>query len=189
MRPSRKSRELPVSQKDLAKYLGVSTTLLSMTHTGKHGSRQLGSSSLIKKAELVFAYQQFGKTAAKIISIRKTETRFSKDPAKREERILLDAQYAHSLSCILQERLDEMIKKEKEDLNWLNTVDQLLATLPKTQKTKGDRLWLGLQQDVILKRLEKNNRLVQARLEIRIGTEKIKARVLKDFHKKLLGDQ
>ncbi len=53
---------LPVSQQDLATYLGVSVTLLSMTKTGRHGTRQLRPAASLKMTKLLEAHLSSEKT-------------------------------------------------------------------------------------------------------------------------------
>ena len=77
-------------------------------------------------------------------------------------------------------------RKEQKDMYWLNTVDQLLATLPKIKGLANDRIWLENQQAIVLERLQKNGRLKQVKLETQIEMEKARARVYRDVLKKLL---
>jgi hypothetical protein len=99
--------------------------------------------------------------------------------------MLLDADHADARAAVLKRRLDEMYAKEQEDTPWLNTVDHLLATLTKNKESAKDRIWLENQQQLVLKRLQKNGRPEQAKLEIQIETEKAKARAYRAVQKKL----
>ena len=186
MKKHKPARFFPVSQRDLAAYLGISATLLNMTNTGRHGDRQLRSASSIKMAELMLAHQQSLKTNAQSASLKKMQDRSANDWTRLAKGMLLDADHADTHAVILKHRLDEMTGKEQKDIYWLHTVDQLLATLPKTRESANDRIWLEIQQGIVLKRLQKNGRLAQVKLETQIEMEKARARVYRDVQKKLL---
>ena len=54
---------LPVNERALAEYLGISASLLNMTNTGRHGTRQLGVDQSKKSTDLILAHLQAQKTA------------------------------------------------------------------------------------------------------------------------------
>lgn len=186
MKKLKPARFLPVSQRDLAAYLGISATLLNMTRTGRHGARQLSSSSSYKMKELMLAHQQSLQANAQGASLKKMQDRSANDCTRLAKRILQDANHADAHALILKGRLDEMAGKEQKDIYWLHTVDQLLAGLPKTRESAKDRIWLEYQQVIVLERLQKNGRLAQIKLETQIEMEKARGRVYRDMQKKLL---
>lgn len=175
----------PVSQRDLAAYLGISATLLNMTKTGRHGTRQLRSASSIKMAELMKAHLQSKKANSTFLI--KMPDRLVNDCTRHANKILLNANHADKRVVLLKYRLDEMTAKEREDIYWLNTVNQLLASLPRTKSSTKDRIWLQYQESITLKRLQKNGRLAQVKLETQIEIEKARARIYRDAQKKLKG--
>jgi hypothetical protein len=179
-------RFFPVSQRDLAAYLGISATLLNMTKTGRHGSRQLRSASSNKMTELMLAHQQSLKTNAQSESLKKMQARSANDCSRLAKGILQVADHADAHAAILKHRLDELAVKEQQDKYWLHTVDKMLATLPKTRESAKDRIWLENQQVIVLERLRRNGRLAQVKLETEIEMEKARARVYRDVQKKLL---
>jgi hypothetical protein len=74
MKKPKANKFLPVSLRDLAAYLGISGTLLSMTETGRHGVRRLSSRSSKKMSELMLAHQQVQKSGVPGNSLRKCST-------------------------------------------------------------------------------------------------------------------
>jgi hypothetical protein len=186
MKKRKRARFFPVNQRDLAAYLGISGTLLSMTETGRHGERQLGSASSKKMTELMLAHLQSQKANTPSASLKKMQARLADDCTGLAKRMLQDADRADAHAAILKRGLDEMAGKEQQDIYWLQTVDQLLAALPNTRESAKDRKWLEIQQSIVLRRLEKNGRLAQVKLETQIEMEKARARVYRDLQKKLL---
>ena len=186
MKKHKPARFFPVSQRDLAAYLGISATLLNMTKTGRHGARRLRSASSIKMEELMLAHQQSLKAKAQSASLKKMQDRSANDCNRLAKEMLRDANHADAHALILKDRLDEMAGKEREDMYWLHTVDQLLSKLPKTRESANDRIWLENQQAIVLERLQRNGRLAQVKLETQIEMEKASARVYRDLQKKLL---
>ena len=186
MKKQKPNRVFPVNQRDLAAYLGISATLLSMTETGRHGQRQLSSASSSKMTELLLAHQQSQKSNAHTASLKKMQDRSANDCARFAKVVSLDANHAKAHAVILRNRLDKMARNEVQNMHWMNTVDLLLATLPKTRESAKDRIWLENQQKIVLKRLEKNGRLAQVKLEGQIEIEKARARIYMDVLKKLL---
>ena len=183
-----KSRPLPVSQRDLAAYLGISETLFSMTQTGRHGARKLSSALSTKLEELLVANQQSKLANVPVISFRKMRDRSPHDCARLANQLSRYIKNADARLAVLDRQLDKMKGKEQEDKYWLNTVDQLLAKLPKNKESAGKRIWLENQQVTVLERLKKNDLLAQAKLEIQIETEKVRARVYRNIQKMLLKD-
>lgn len=176
----------PLSQRDLAAYLGISVTLLNMTETGRHGERRLCGKPSKKMAELLVAHQQSQKLNTHGISIKRMEISSANDCARLAKVMRLDADHADAHVAILNRRLDEMVSKAKQDMHWIKTVDLLLATLPKTRESAKDSIWLQNQQEIVLERLQKNGWLAQVKLEAQIETKKERARVCRNVLKKLL---
>jgi len=132
-------RLFPVSQRDLAAYLGVSATMLNLSHTGRHGGRNLRSGASKKYAELMLAHQQTPKTAIPNTSLRKEHTGSGEESAKLSRKILIESKYAHAKSKVLKHKLEEMKAKEQEDLRWLKTVERLLSEINGNKIKSNDR--------------------------------------------------
>ena len=186
MKTNKQTRLFPISQRDLAAYLGISPTLLNMTKTGRHGNRELRSTPSNKMTALMQAHLQSQKVNAPGPSLKKIQDSSAIDCSKLATRMLGEANHADAHLEILKRRLDEMVRKEQADTHWLNTVEQLLSTLPKTRESDRDRTWLEYRQVIVLKRLKKNGRLAQVKLETQIETKKANARVYREMQKKLL---
>jgi hypothetical protein len=181
-----KKRLLPVSQRDLANYLSVSPTLLSMTHSGRHGTRGLGSAPSTKLAYLTLAYHASKKSGKAGKSLRQYDQSSLKRCTKLIEQLDADATHALAYVKILRRRLRDMVQNEKEYTQWLNTIDEMLSKLPKDKASTHDRLWIGVQQVVTLKKLQKIGLDVQAKLEIKIEMEMARARVYRKMRRRLL---
>jgi hypothetical protein len=183
---SPKKRLLPVSQRDLADYLTVSPTLLSMTHSGRHGTRGLGSAPSTKLAYLTLAYHASKKSGEAGISLKGYHKHCLKRCTKLIEQLDMDARHALAYVKILRRRLSNMVQNEKEYTQWLNTIDEMLSKLPKDKASTHDRLWIGGQQVVTIKKLQRLGVDVQAKLEMKIEMEMARARVYRKMRRKLV---
>jgi hypothetical protein len=177
---------LPVSQRALAAYLGISATLMSMTNTGRHGARALGDAKSKKWEHLLMAHLQSQKTAAPGPSIKKMQKGSADACARLAELMLGNANNAAAHLPVLGHQLDEMARNQQQDTEWMNTVDHLLAKLPNSRESANDRIWLKNQQEIVLKRLQKNGLQAQVKLEVQLEMEKARARIYRDALKKLL---
>lgn len=185
MKKRRAPKEIPVTQRDLAAYLGISASMLHMAESSKYSSHNLSSASSIKLAELVLAHQQAQKAGSPGASLRKRQEVFNRDAAKAIKTLELVADHSLSRARVLARRLADMTAREQADSQWLNTADRLLAAIAVNKETKGDRTWLELQQLLVIKRLQKNGRLEQAKLHMQIQMEKAKAAITRAMVKKL----
>jgi hypothetical protein len=176
---------LPVSQRSLAAYLGVSPSLLNMTNTGRHGARKLGTVQSEKSTELLAAHLQSQKPHKPGPSIKKMQETVADDCGRLATKMLRDEKYAADHIPVLEEQLDEMCRNHQRDKEWLNTVEYLLAKLPNSGDSANDRRWLQNQERIVLKRLEKNGRPVQVKLEVQIEMEKARVRIYSDAVEKL----
>ncbi len=176
----------PISQQDLAAYLGVSVTLLSMTKTGRHGNRQFSPSVSLKMTKLQEAYLLSEKTKPDSPSLAKMKDA-SPDQYSRLAKIMLaEAKYIDLQAKLLKCRLDKMVRTVEEGERWIRTVEQLLASLPDVKESGKDRKWLENQKAVTLTRLQKNGWLARLKLETQIETKKAKARLYKAAQEKLM---
>ncbi len=185
MKRYRLPKLFPVSQRQLAQYLGISPSMMNMAESPRHPSHNLSSASSIKLAELVLAHQQEQKAGSPGVSVRKRQETFNRDAAKVIKTLEQVADFSLSRAKVLTRSLADMTAREQADSQWLNTVDRLLATLPVNKETKGDRTWLELQQLLVIKRLQKNGRLEQAKLQMQVQMEKAKAAINRAMIKKL----
>ena len=185
MKKHKPDEVFPVSQRELAAYLGISATLLSMTKTGRHGDRGLTTGPSKKMEDLVVAHQQSQQFKAQTVIKKRMEDSSARDCARLAKLMLQDADHADAHVTILKRRLDEMTGNEQQDLHWMNTVDLLLANLPKNKESARDRVWLENQQEMVLSRLQKNGRPAQVKLEAQLEMEKARARIYRDMEKKL----
>lgn len=182
MKKRRVPNEIPVSQRDLANYLDISASMFHMSKSGKYMSHQLSSTSSLKLANLVLTHQQAQHTTG--ASLQKFQNLSGKDTTRLARTLSLQAEYAHAGAVVLKRRLEEMIAKEQKDTRWLNTIDHLLATLPKNKESANDRTWLESQQGLVLKRLHKNGPLTQLKLLTKIELEKAKADIYRNMQKR-----
>jgi hypothetical protein len=182
----RNPRLLPVSQRDLADYLEISGTLMSMAQTGRHGGRQLSPAASNKMTELLMAHEEAQRLHPKSNSTRKIKDQQADEFRLHGERLLQNAIHAEAYAVVLKQRLDKMAGKHQDDLRWLNTVELLLGRLPKASKPTKLSRWLQNQHLVVLERLGKNGPLAQIKFETKIELEKAKRQVYQDMRKKLL---
>lgn len=185
MKRNRLPKLFPVSQRQLAQYLGISPSMMNMAESPRHPSHNLSSASSIKLAELILAHQHGQKAGTPGASARKRQEAFNSDAGKAIKTLELVADHSLGRAKVLARSLADMNAREQADSQWLNTVDRLLAALPKNKQSANDRIWLEYQQQPVLKRLQKNGRLEQANLEMQIKLEKAKAAINRALIKKL----
>jgi hypothetical protein len=176
---------LPISQRAIAAYLGISATLLSMTNTGRHGARALGDAKSKKWEHLLMAHLQSQKTAAPGPSIKKMQKGSADACTMLAKEMLGKANHAAAHVPLLELQLNEMARNQQQDTEWMNTVDHLLAKLPHSRESANDRIWLRNQQEIALERVKKNSLPEQVKLEVLLEMEKARARIYKDALKKL----
>lgn len=179
------SKDLPVSQRQLARYLGISPSMLHMSESDRYQSHNLPAGIMLKKSGLVLAHQQAQKAGKPGPSARKRQEAIHTAAATIIDRLHLEAEYSLRKAAVLERRLATMAAAEKAGIQWLNTVDRLLATLPATKATNNDRTWLEQQQVLVLNRLQKTGPLVQATLDMQVQVEKAKAAISRAMIKKL----
>jgi len=185
MRKLTPPKDIPVSQRQLARYIGISTSMMNMSQSARYPLHQLSSGSVLKMSELVVSHRQVQRSRIPGSSWRKLQDSFNISAAKTIKKLALDATYFKSRAGIFIRRLEEMAIREREDRQWLNTVDHLLAKLANTKEQQKDRQWLQNQQAVVETRLQKNGILVQAKLEIQVEMNKAKALAIRAAIKKL----
>lgn len=169
---------IPVNQRDLAAYLNISRTLMSMTNTGRHGSRKLGNDAYSKLTTLIQQHLQL-QSEAETPSLLKSTTKETAACALLAKTWSSNEAYAQSYSEALQKKLEQMRIQYKQDVQWLKTVDRLLEQLPHNNKEGKDRPWFKNQQVVTMARLKKNGPEAQAHLQLKMELEKAKAAVYK----------
>jgi len=157
-----------ISQDELAKYLGISTSLLAMYETGNRG---LPTAAILKLAELqVFLGQNKS-------SRRTGRSWTAMQPAisKQQDKARKKMEHHVSIHRSGIEMLNYNIKKTGEEQEkataWLNMLDDMLGSLPKTAATKKDRDWLEEQRQKMIKRI-----LMAGEKQGRMG---LKAKLLK----------
>ncbi len=172
----------PVSGRQLAAYLGISSSQVCMSNSDNYMNRQLGPAQSLKITQLMEAHvlcQQKGTSP----SVKKMQKQEGKDCACFADKLKGDALH-HSLRIpALKRRLDDMKTKLERDTAWLNTLDRLMAKLPPATKPKSaERIWLEHQGVIVLERLNKNGLLAQMKLELQIELETAKANVYREAY-------
>ncbi len=181
-----KSTLLPVSQRELASYLGVSHSLLSMTNSWRYGDRQLGGGPSKKMTDLLLAHVKAQEPHIRSGLLKKMLDPAADGSARLADKLLSDADYADAHAGILEDRLADMVTKYQQDRQWMNTIKLLLSTLPATEETVNDCTWLANQQVVVSKRIQRNGLPAQVKLEVQIEIEKARGRVYRNAREKLM---
>lgn len=184
MKKSRLKKEntIPVSQNQLAFYLGIKPSALSMANSSKY-ARQLptGKSEKLTSLYRDFELMKFEPKVEGPSSVRikaSFEKSFKQEYKKLEKEIAyLEAQAGH-----LKRKLGEMCKVFTRDMRWLNVIDDRLRLSP----TKNDRTWLSYQQVITIERIQKNGIFAQTRLQLSIDLATSKANVYRNICQTLM---
>jgi len=174
MKKQKKQEGLPVSQRKLAQYLGISSSMMHMAESTRHPSHQLSAAASGKlTARAVAHLQQQNKRDGRLWQ------NLQRSIAERagEKRSLLETTIAHaeSRAKVLANKLKQMQQQEAADRQWLNTIDHLQAKAGDGKAGQADRKWLANQQALAEERLLKHSWLQQAKLAMQIEQEQLKA--------------
>jgi hypothetical protein len=176
---------VPVSQRDLAAYLRVSPTLLSMATTLRHGSRELAGEVTGKLARLTEKFMEAEHVTGNSPSLKKMERRQAADAEKMLAVLTSQSAYCEARIAVLRRQLHDMESHQQQDEHWLRTVDTLLADLPNNKSSADERIWLQNQQVITMERLQKNGIVAQGKLEMKIGLEKARLKGYSNITKRL----
>ena len=178
---------IPATQRELGAYVGISGTLMNMAATGRHGTRSLSNEASAKLASLMLAHVQAQQLPTLTPSLKKLKAIEAEVSAAVVKKMKKDLSYTESHITVLKVRLDEMKQKERQDRQWLKTVDLSLSKLLKAKKPAKEYIWFEYQQQKVMKRLKRNGLAGQFALSSKIELEKAKAlayrKVLKEFAK------
>ena len=184
MKKYKKPELLPVSQRQLAQYLGISSSMMHMAESSRHPAHQLSTAASGKLTALVLAHvQQQKKRGGR--SWQKLQGKIIQELTKRQALLEATAAHAEAKVEVLADRLKQMPQQEAEDRQWLNTIDHLLERTADTKAGQADRQWLELQQVLAEKRLQKHSWLQQAKLAMQIEQEQLKAVGIRKLLKEL----
>ncbi|HMK04451.1 MAG TPA: hypothetical protein VK489_09675, partial [Ferruginibacter sp.] len=164
--------DFPVSNRQLAMYLGVSQSMMHMSE--RDGSRSLTTEQSAKLTELMMAYRSAQKTGKAQKALFDTSTRYEKDIKLMINRLKTDAVFFSQKARMLQKKLDEMSGKHNEGLHWLSTVETMLENYSGS-KREGSYKWLDLQQALVTKRLLDTGIVARAKLKMEIALAKARA--------------
>ena len=175
---------LPVSQRQVAQYLGISSSMMHMAESSRHPSHQLSAAASGKLAALLAAHvQQQKKRGGR--SWQNLQRRIIQEVTKRQALLETTAAHAEARAKVLANRLKQMQQQEAADRHWLNTTDHLLENLADTKANQADRKWLVNQQALAGERLLKHSWLQQAKLAMQVEKEQLKAVGIRKLLKQL----
>ena len=173
MKKYKKPELLPVSQRQLAQYLGISSSMMHMAESSRHPSHQLSTAASGKLTALMLAHvQQQKKRGGR--SWQNLQRSIIQELTKRQALLEATAAHAEAKINVLVDRLKQMQLQEAEDRQWLNTTDHVLENLANVKASQEDRTWLAKQQALAEARLRKHSWLQQAKLAMQIEQEKLK---------------
>ena len=184
MKKQKDQKLLPVSQRQLAQYLGISSSMMHMAESSKHPSHQLSTAASGKLTALMLARVQQEKKPGGP-SWQKLQRSILQNAEKKRLLLEATASQAEYRAVELAKRLKQMQQQEVADRQWLNTVDHLHERTADGKAGQTDRKWLANQQALTEGRLLKHSWLQQAKLEMRIEQEQLKAVGIRKLLKQL----
>jgi hypothetical protein len=184
MKKYKKPELLPVSQRQLAQYLGISSSMMHMAESSRHPSHQLSTAASGKLTALMLAHvQQQKKRNGR--SWQNLQRSIVQDVTKKRALLETTAIHAEARAKELAKRLKQMQQQETSDRQWLNTIDHLLEKTADGKAGEADRKWLKNQQALAEERLLKHSWLQQEKLAMRIEQEQLKVVCTMKLLKKL----
>jgi hypothetical protein len=174
MKKQKNQEIVPVSQRQLAQYLGISSSMMHMAESSRHPAHQLSTAASGKLTALMLAHvQQQKKRGGR--SWQNLQRSIIQDATKKRSLLETTAAHAEAKIIVLANRLKQMQQQEAVDRQWLNTTDHLLEKPAGTKASQADRKWLANQQALAEERLLKHSWLLQAKLAMQIEQEQLKA--------------
>lgn len=156
---------LPVSQKDLAAYLGISPTMMALSQ-GEGSSRNLGSMANLRLANLQNTHLQLQKSKKNYGQVfRPYQLKKMHAQAKRME---TDADWYEARANLLQKKLNLLREKYETGKQWMNSIEHLLDNLPGNKESRAERIWLNNQQAVTAENLEQTGPVAQLKLKMQV---------------------
>jgi hypothetical protein len=180
-------QSIPVNQGDLAAWLGVSSSQLSMNSSGRHGPRKLKDAAAAKWATLALTYRQQSAEPTPSPSLLKTNKREATPCRQLAAKAASIAAHCRAGHPVFTGKLKKMQEQHKALTGWIKTLDFLLANLPATKEHKGDRLWADYQLGKAMASIKKYGPAAQAKLRAKIALEKAKAVIYEEMNRKLSG--
>ena len=174
MKKLKDQKLLPVSQRQLAQYLGISSSMMHMAESSRHPSHQLSTAASGKLTALMLAHVQQQKKRDGL-SLKNLQRSIKQLAAKEQAMLEISAADAEDRASVLANRLKQMQQQEAADRQWLNTMDHLLEKTADTKAGQADRKWLANQQALAEARLLKHSWLQQEKLAVQIEQEQMKA--------------
>jgi hypothetical protein len=176
--------QLPVSQRQLAIYLGISPSLMNMA-AGRQLSRNLPAGSLQKLAALEVSHDNIKKSKRPQRSLLKPGPEVARQADVLIDKMSMAADYYGARAKVLQRKLDAMISKQQEDIEWLNTIDQKLLTFRTNKEPRGDYHWFQNQHTTVSERLIRSSIVMQVKLKLEIELAKATAGINRSLVLKL----
>lgn len=165
---------LPVSQKDLAAYLGISPTMMALSQ-GKGSSRNLGSTANLRLANLQNTHLQLKKSKKNYGQVFRPYQ--LKEMAAQAKSMETDGDWYQARAGQLQKKLDLVKEKHETAKQWMISIEHLLEKLPGNKGSKAERIWLNNQHAVTTENLELTGPVVQLKLNMEIELMQAKASI------------
>jgi len=176
-------KHLPVTRRELAVYLGISPSLLSMSESGS--LRSMPSALSVKLTELAASHERSKRGRKPKRSMARVSPLVNKEAKNLAEKMKLDAEHYSMKALVLKRKLENMIRSYKEDEQWLKTVEERLAVFTAAGALKADHRWFKNQEMVVKERMERSGIIEQVKLEMQVELAKSKAGINRSLLKKL----
>lgn len=171
-----------LSQQDMADYLTITRSLLSMVETG---ARVLPVEALHRLATLERFYHSTSEARG---SLRFTpDAEMQKKDAKSAQALAVRCNQCRTVAQRLQKKLEAMQQGFKNILGWQYMMEEMMNNLPASRQGEGDRLWLEIQQRAIPAKLSRYAPAVQAKLQAEIELLHAEADIKERLQKRLAG--
>jgi len=164
-------RRLSISQGDLAQYLGISVSLLSMYDKSL---RQLPSKASLKLTRLEDDYRKAATAKIMSRSLAALQPVFQEQLEKAAQKMMEKLEDQRYLKKQLVDKLNEMTEKEEQDKIWLNVLANKLETLSPEEVSANDGRHLDHLHEKIVQRLKKTNK---EKLKLQLEIELLEAGV------------
>ncbi len=160
----RMSNRLFLSQRELADFLGVSVSLVTMYETGRR-SLPKGLSEKLTNLEIDFEKSKAAKT--RVDASKQLQNKLVEQDQAAVSKMLVKISTNRPYVEILQPKFLALSEKIQAKSAWYNFVGQKLQDLVVDKSTTRERLWLNMQQaDVLAWLIKANKQLNKLTLKI-----------------------
>ncbi len=153
-----------LTQQQLADWLGVSRPLITLA---EKGARSLPTAAFIKLAEMEKSYHA-ALQQKKQLTDAKLEAGIRQQKVLKAKRVKNRAEICRLNAGMMKYKLNKLVKEHESAKTCMKAISILLAGQSTGKKESGQKIWLGIRELEMRKRLMRSGEHMQAMLQHKI---------------------